>query len=153
MYLFTFKWQSGSETPQYEQCIILHWHVTVTCSSRSFLTMASSQFSFVQETTSKIQQSKCFCQEWTTMLNVWLQIARTCNHIRGSDFGKHAPRVGAGGGYSREFLVGLCHPVVQILTLFQTKNCNFPHLFSDQSSKIHTHFQTWPLGRNYVIIT
>ena len=60
---------------------------------------------------------------------------------------------GGGGGYSREFLVGLCHPVVQILTLFQTKNCNFPHLFSDQSSKIHTHFQTWPLGRNYVIIT
>ena len=23
----------------------------------------------------------------------------------------------------------------------------------DQKSKIHTRFQTWPLGRNYVIIT
>ena len=78
MWLFTFKWQSGSETLQYEQCIILHWHVTVTCSSRSFLTMVSLKFSFVQETTSKRQQSKCFCQ-WTTMLNVWLQIACTCN--------------------------------------------------------------------------
>ena len=78
MWLFTFKWQSGSETLQYEQCIILHWHVTVTCSSKSFLTMVSLQFSFVQETTSKRQQSKCFCQ-WKTMLNVWLQIARTCN--------------------------------------------------------------------------
>ena len=26
---------------------------------------------------------------------------------------------------------------------------NFPHLFSNQNSKIHTRFQTWPLGRNY----
>ena len=33
------------------------------------------------------------------------------------------------------------------------KKCHFPHLFSDQSSKIHTRFQNWPLGRNYVIIT
>ena len=78
MWLFTFKWQSASETLQYEQCIILHWHVPVTCSSRSFLTMVSLQFSFVQETKSKKQQSRCFCQ-WTTTLNVWLQIARTCN--------------------------------------------------------------------------
>ena len=78
MWLFTFKWQSGSETLQSEQCIILHWHVTATCSSKSFLTMVSLQFSFVQETTSKRQQSRCFCQ-WTTILNDWLQIARTCN--------------------------------------------------------------------------
>ena len=33
-------------------------------------------------------------------------------------------------------LVGVCRPVVQILTLFQTKTCNFPHPFSDQTSKI-----------------
>ena len=26
----------------------------------------------------------------------------------------------------------------------QTKKCHFPHLFSDQTSKIHTPFQTWP---------
>ena len=52
------------------------------------------------------------------------------------------------GGYSWEFLVGVCRPVLQILTLFQTKKCNFPHPFSDQTSKIHTHFQTWPSGRN-----
>ena len=56
-------------------------------------------------------------------------------------------------GYSWEFLVGVCRPVLQILTLFQTKKCHFPHPFSDQTSKIHTRFQTWPLGRNYVIIT
>ena len=37
-------------------------------------------------------------------------------------------------------------------TLFQTKKCHFPYLFSDQTSKIHTRFQTLPLGRNYVII-
>ena len=61
---------------------------------------------------------------------------------------------GGVGGYSWEFLVGVCCPVLQILTLFQTKKCHiFPYLFSDQTSKIHTHFQTWPLGRNYVIIT
>ena len=56
-----------------------------------------------------------------------------------------------GGEYYWEFLVGVCRPVLQILTLFQTKKCNFPHPFSDQTSKIHTRFQTWPLGRNYVI--
>ena len=56
-------------------------------------------------------------------------------------------------GYSWEFLVGVCHPVLQILTLFQTKKCHFPYSFSDQTSKILNHFQTWPLGRNYVIIT
>ena len=30
---------------------------------------------------------------------------------------------------------------------------SFSHPFSDQTSKIHTSFQIWPLGRNYVIIT
>ena len=49
-----------------------------------------------------------------------------------------------GGGYYWEFLVGVCRPVLQILTLFQTKKCHFPHPFSDQISKIHTHFQTVP---------
>ena len=57
------------------------------------------------------------------------------------------------GRYSWEFLVGVCRRVLQILTRFQTKKCNFSHPFSDQTSKIHTRFQTWPLGRNYVIIT
>ena len=40
-----------------------------------------------------------------------------------------------GGGQSCEFLVGVrvCHPVLQILTLFQTKNCNFQYPFSDLS--------------------
>ena len=47
------------------------------------------------------------------------------------------------GGYSWEFLVRVCCPVLQILTLFQTKNCYFLHPFSDQISKTHTHFQTW----------
>ena len=48
------------------------------------------------------------------------------------------------GGYSWEFLVGVCRPVLQILTIFQTKKkCHFPHPFSDLVSKIHTRFQTW----------
>ena len=58
-----------------------------------------------------------------------------------------------GGGYAWEFLVGVCHPVLHILTLFQTKKCHFPRPFSDQTSQIHTRFQTWPLAGNYVIIT
>ena len=33
----------------------------------------------------------------------------------------------------------------------QTEKCIFHTRFSDRTSKIHTHFQTWPLGRNYVI--
>ena len=37
----------------------------------------------------------------------------------------------ARGGYSCEFLVGVCRPVLQILTRFQTKKLNFPHPFSD----------------------
>ena len=45
-------------------------------------------------------------------------------------------------GYFREFWVGVCHPFLQILTLFQTKKCHFPHWFSDISI-IHTHSQTW----------
>ena len=38
--------------------------------------------------------------------------------------------------------MGVCHPVLQILFLFQTKKCNFPQPFSHQTSKIHTCFQT-----------
>ena len=34
--------------------------------------------------------------------------------------------------------------VLRILTLLQTKKCYFPHPFSDQISKIHTHFRAWP---------
>ena len=54
------------------------------------------------------------------------------------------------GGYSRKFLVGVCRPVLQSLTLFQTKKCHFSQPFLDLASRIHTHFQTGPL-RNYVI--
>ena len=55
---------------------------------------------------------------------------------------------GGGGGYSSEFWVRVCQPVSQILTLFQTQKCHLPHPFSDQTSKIHTRFQTWHSGRN-----
>ena len=64
------------------------------------------------------------------------------------------PFLGPGRGYSWELLVGLCGPVLEILTRFQTKKyTDFPHPFSDQTCKIHTRFQTWPLGRNYFVIT
>ena len=41
------------------------------------------------------------------------------------------------------FMVRVCHPVLQIMTLFQTTKLSFPHQYSDLASKIHTHFQTW----------
>ena len=55
---------------------------------------------------------------------------------------------GGWGWYFWEFLVGVCRPVVHILTLFQTKKMSFSTPVSDQISKIHTRFQTWPLRRN-----
>ena len=57
------------------------------------------------------------------------------------------------GGYSWESLVGECHPALRILTLFQTKKCDFPHPFSDLTSKIPTCFQSWRWSQNatYVI--
>ena len=57
------------------------------------------------------------------------------------------------GGWPGAWVGGGGRPVIQILTLFQIKNCHFPHPCSDQTSKIHTCFQTWPLDRNYVIIS
>ena len=39
------------------------------------------------------------------------------------------------GRYFWEFLVGVCRPVLQILTLFQRKKCHFSHPFSDLASK------------------
>ena len=48
------------------------------------------------------------------------------------------------GGYSWEFLVGMCHPVLQILTLYQTKKCHFSHLFSDLAcKKLLYHYLDW----------
>ena len=55
-------------------------------------------------------------------------------------------------GYSWEFLVGVCRPVLQILTLCQSKKCHSSQPFSDLASKVHTRFQTSSL-QNYVIIT
>ena len=75
-------------------------------------------------------------------------------NVRGLRGAYVAGQLGGGGGCSWEFLVvGLCRSLLQILTLFQTRKCHFPHPLSDQTHKIHTRFQTWPFGRNYVIIT
>ena len=46
--------------------------------------------------------------------------------------------VGLGKGCSREFLVGVCRPVLLILTPFQIKKCHFPHPFSDQAPVVQT---------------
>ena len=38
---------------------------------------------------------------------------------------------GGGGVYFWEFFVGVCRSVLQILTRFETKKCNFAHSISD----------------------
>ena len=57
------------------------------------------------------------------------------------------------GGYSSKLSMGVCRPVLQILTLFQTKTCHFPHPFSDLASKVHTRFQTWLLKLSSLVPT
>ena len=53
------------------------------------------------------------------------------------DYYSLLPGEGGGGSeYSSEFSVGVCHPVLQIPTLFQTKTCHFPHSFSDLAKSI-----------------
>ena len=37
--------------------------------------------------------------------------------------------MGRGATTAKETVVGVCHPVLQILTLFQTKKCHFSHRF------------------------
>ena len=39
-------------------------------------------------------------------------------------------------------MVGVCRPVPQILTQYQTKIFHFPHPFSDLAPKIHTRLQS-----------
>ena len=60
---------------------------------------------------------------------------------------------GGGGGVLLGILGGGVAPGSPSLTRSQTKKCNFPHPFSDQTFKIHTRFQMWPLGRSYVMVT
>ena len=80
-----------------------------------------------------VAYNKNFCTFWCchTMQFVARNVAK-------------APPGGEGGG--RVLLGihgGVCRPVLQILTLFQTKTCHFPYPFSDLASKMHTRFQTW----------
>ena len=53
--------------------------------------------------------------------------------------------------------MGVCRPVLQILTLWSYDPMTLCrvniHTRFQTSSEIHTRFQTWPLGRNYVMIT
>ena len=59
------------------------------------------------------------------------------------------PKLARGGGGG--VLLGILGGVVP--DPISDQKCHFPYLFSDKTSKIHTRFQTLPLGRNHVIIT
>ena len=66
---------------------------------------------------------------------------------------KRVLRAPGGGGVLLGILGGGVPPVSLNPDPIQTKKCNFPHPFVDQTTKIHTLFQTGPLDRNYVFIT
>lgn len=77
-----------------------------------------------------------------------IKISTCQNSIRSRIRGR---QVCPGGGYFSEFLLGVCGPVLQTLTLFHTKLCNFPIPFfrpvfqnsyqsSDLVSTFHTRF-------------
>ena len=54
------------------------YHPPLTCDSHMFIQILPHHaWSLYISHLYKKQQSRCFCQ-WTTMLNVWLQIVRTC---------------------------------------------------------------------------
>ena len=91
--------------------------------------------------------------DWTNLLHktkskYQKSVDRSVVNLEYSKKKKLEQEMAPAGGYSWEFLLGVCRPVLQMLTQFQTKKFNFPHPFSDQTSKIHTRFETWPLGRN-----
>ena len=65
---------------------------------------------------------------WTTVLFVCHTLTSTARVIECN--------IIPGGGYTSEFLVGVCRPVPQILTQFQTKIFNFPHPFSDLAAVV-----------------
>ena len=67
---FTCIWQCGCDPPQCSHLIILHWHVMVTCCSRSFLCTVTWQFPFVQETSLKRQDAKWICYIHKTFVSV-----------------------------------------------------------------------------------
>ena len=54
-----------------------------------------------------------------------------CKQINRDDTESVLANVLLGGGYPWEFLVGVSRPFLQILSLFHTKQCKFPHPFSD----------------------
>ena len=54
----------------------------------------------------------------------------------------------AGEGYSSVFLVGVCRPVLQILTLFQNKKCNFRPQVTQAHYLSRTGFIKSPISYN-----
>ena len=74
------------------------------------------------------------------------QIHWFCCSVRNLLLSWNKSNNGSGGGGG-----GGGGAVRQILTLFQTDKCHFPHPFSDQTSKIHTRFETNYAGQILII--
>ena len=65
-------------------------------------------------------------------------------------FQSHRKLLATPKGYSWEFFVGVCRPVLRIMILFQTKKCHFPHPFSDLEVVTKCNIRVY-IDRNYVI--
>ena len=72
-------------------------------------------------------------ERWSTK-KTWEPLVPTPSHYMSRVF----KQVGGGEEMFWEFLVGMCRPVLQLLSPFQTKNCHFPHPFSDHSPVVQT---------------
>ena len=77
-------------------------------------------------------------ERWSTK-KTWELLVPTPSHYMPRVFKQE---LGGGGRDGEEmiweFLVEMCRPVLQLLTPFQTKNCRFPHPFSDHSPVVQT---------------
>ena len=64
----------------------------------------------------------------------WIRVPCHAEHALDHKYSWYREIVKIRGDYSREFFVGVCRLVLQILTLFQIKKFHFPHPFSDLAS-------------------
>ena len=85
---------------------------------------------------------------WRLALNKGKSIDSVVRSVTYCQVQTRAIMAPGGGGVHPVILCGSrCRPVLQILTLFQTNKCYFPHPFSDQTSKIQL---CWP-NTNYLL--
>ena len=95
---FTFILHSGCCSLQWSHARILHVQLMVTCSSRSLLCIVTWQFSLVQKTSLKRQETKCSCCKNRNAVQSWFYpmcfaIIQTTSPLSRDSFRLHSERV------------------------------------------------------------